>query len=68
MASLKIANITVGEQITAEQLTEKHIVMMISKAMIMNIGNTFVTSIPKRFGIYYYYSTHRLLSSMHLEY
>ena len=36
MASLKIAYITVGEQITAEQLIEKHIVMMISKAMIMN--------------------------------
>ena len=30
----------VGEQITAEQLIEKHIVMMISKAMIMNMGIT----------------------------
>ena len=40
MASLKIANITVGEQITAEQLIEKRKVMMISKAMIMNIGIT----------------------------
>ena len=39
MASLEIANITVGEQITAEQLIEKCIVMMISKAMIMNIGS-----------------------------
>ena len=38
MDSLKIANITVGEQITAEQLIEKRIVMAISKAMIMNIG------------------------------
>ena len=40
MASLKIACITVGEQITAEQLIEKRIVMMISKEMIMNIGIT----------------------------
>ena len=29
---------TVGEQITVEQLMEKRKVMMISKAMIMNIG------------------------------
>ena len=34
MASLKITNITVGEQIPAEKLIEKRIVMMISKAMI----------------------------------
>ena len=47
MASLKIVYSTVGEQITVEQLIEKHIVMMISKVMIMNIGITFVTSIPK---------------------
>ena len=44
MASLKIVNITVGEQITAEQLIEEHKVMMISKAMIMNIGITSVAS------------------------
>ena len=31
MASLKIANSTVGEQITVEQLIEKHIVMRISR-------------------------------------
>ena len=43
MASLKIAYITMGEQITAEELIEKSIVMMISKAMIMNIGITSVT-------------------------
>ena len=63
-----IANNTVGEQITAEQLIEKRIVMMISKAMIMNIGITSMTSRPKRFCIYYYYSTHLPLSSMQLEY
>ena len=40
-------NITVGEQITVEQLIEKHKVMMISKAMIMNIGITSVSSRPK---------------------
>ena len=40
MASLKIVNITVGEQITAEQLIEERIIMMISKAMIMNIRIT----------------------------
>ena len=39
MASLKIACITVGEQITAEQLIEKRIIMGISKAMIMNIAS-----------------------------
>ena len=68
VASLMIACIAVGEQITAEQLIEKCIVMKISKAMIMNIGITSVSSRPKRFCIYYYYSTHRPLSSMHLEY
>ena len=47
MASLKITNITVGEQITAEQLIEERKVMMISKAMTMNIGITFVSSRPK---------------------
>ena len=35
MASLKITNITVGKQITAEQLIEKRIVMTISKVMIV---------------------------------
>ena len=68
MASLKIANNTVGEQITAEQLIEEHIIMMITKAMIMNIGIMSMSSRLKRFCIYYYYSTHRPLSSMHLEY
>ena len=59
---------TMGKQITVEQLIEKCIVMMISKAMIMNIGITFMTSRPTPACIYNYYSTHRLLSSMHLEY
>ena len=45
-ASLKKANNMVGEQITAEQLIEKRKVMMISKAMIMNIGITSVSSRP----------------------
>ena len=57
-----------GEQITAEQLIEEHKVMMISKAMIMNIGITSVSSRPTPACIYYYYSTHRPLCSMHLEY
>ena len=47
MASLEIAYITVGEQITAEQLIEERIIMMISKAMIMNIGIMSVSSRPK---------------------
>ena len=34
----------VGEQIAVEQLIEKRKVMTISKAMIMNIGITSVTS------------------------
>jgi len=68
VAFLKIACIMVGEQITVEQLVEKRIVMMISKEMIINIGITSMSSRPKRFCIYYYYSTHRPLSSMHLEY
>ena len=46
MASLKIANITVGEQITVEQLIEKRIVMMTFKAMIVNIGIMSVSSRP----------------------
>ena len=44
MASLKIAYITVGEQITAEQFIEKCKVMTICKAMIMNIGITSVVA------------------------
>ena len=52
MASLKIAYITVGEQITVEQLIENRIVMKISKAMIMNIGIMSVSSRTKRFCIY----------------
>ena len=59
---------TVGEQITIEQLIDKRIVLRISKAMIMNICITFVSSRLKQFCIYYYYSTHRPLSSMHLVY
>ena len=59
---------TVGKQITIEQLVENHKVMTISKAMIMNIGITSVSSRPTPACIYYYYSTHRPLSSMHLEY
>ena len=43
-ASLKIANNTVGEQITVEQLLEKRKVMTRSKTMIMNIGITSVSS------------------------
>ena len=45
-ASLKIANITVGEQITVEQLIEPRKVMTISKAMIIHIGITSETSRP----------------------
>ena len=47
VASLKIANNTVGEQIIVEQLIEKRKVMTISKAMIMNIGIMSVSSRPK---------------------
>ena len=47
MASLKIANITVGEEITAEQLIEECIIMTISKSMIMNIGIKSMSSSPK---------------------
>ena len=47
MASLEIEIITVGEQINAEQLIEKRKVMTISKAMIMNIGITPMSSRPK---------------------
>ena len=68
VASLTIANITMGEQITAEQLIEKRIVMTISKAMIMNIGIMSMSSRPTPACIYYYYSTLQPLSSMHLEY
>ena len=59
---------TVGKQITVEQLIEKRIVMMISKAMIINIGITSMTSKPTPACIYYYYSTHQSLSSMHAVY
>ena len=58
---------TVGEEITADQLVEKRIIM-ISKAMIMNIGIMSVSSRATPTCIYYYYSTHRPLSSMHLDY
>ena len=59
---------TVGEQITSEQFIEKRIIMMTSKAMMMNIGITSVLTRSTPACIYYYYSTHRPLSSMHLEY
>ena len=52
------AKYMVGEQITVEKLIEKLIVMKISKAMIMNIGITSVTSRPTPVCIYYDYSTH----------
>ena len=58
---------TVGEQITVEQLIELSIVIEYL-GMIMYIGITSVTSRPTPACIYYYYSTHRPLSSMHLEY
>ena len=58
----------VGKQITVEQLIEKRIVMTISKAMIMYIGITSETSRNTPACVYYYYSTHRLISSMHLVY
>ena len=58
---------TVGEQITVEKLIEKRIIMRLS-GMIMYIGITSETSRPTPACIYYYYSTHRPLSSMHLEY
>ena len=61
-------SITVGEQITIEQLIEKRKVMTISKEMTMYIGITSVSRRPTPACIYYYYSTHRPLSSMHLEY
>ena len=38
---------TVGEKITVEQLIEKRKVMTISKAMIMHIGITPMSSRPK---------------------
>ena len=59
---------TVGKQITIGQLIEEKIIMTISKSMIMYIGITSKTSRSRRFCIYYYYTTHRPLSSMHLEY
>ena len=49
----------VGKQITVEKLIEKRIVMKLSKAMIMYIGMTSMTSRPTPACIYYYYSTHR---------
>ena len=52
-------SITVGEQITIEQLVEKRKVMTISNAMIMNIGIMSVSSRPTPACIYYYYSTYR---------
>ena len=57
----------VGEQITVEQVTELSIVMAISRHD-MYICITSKTSRPTPACIYYYYSTHRPLSSMHLVY
>ena len=57
----------VGEQITVEQLTELSIVMRISR--YDHVYRHHVrTSRPTPAYIYYYYSTHRPLSSMHLVY
>ena len=56
---------TVGEQITVEQLSELSIVMRISRYDHVYRPET---SRPTPACIYYYYSTHRPLSSMHLEY
>ena len=47
----------VGKQITVGQLIEEQIIMTISKEMIIYIGITSMISRPKRFCIYYYYST-----------
>ena len=47
-----------GYQITVGQLIEKHIVMTISKVMIMYIGIMSDTSRLTPASIYYYYSTH----------
>ena len=44
--SLEIKH-TVDKQINVEQLIEKHIVMTISKVMIMNIGIASMSSRPK---------------------
>ena len=58
---------TVGEQITVEQLTELSIVMRISRHdHVYSIMSDTSRRTPAY--IYYYYSTHRSLSSMHLEY
>ena len=46
---------TVGEQITFEQMIEERKVITVSKAMIMNIGITSLSSKPKRFCLYYYH-------------
>ena len=59
--------ITVGEQITVEQLIEKRIIMRLSRHDHV-YRHHVVTSRPTPACIYYYYSTHRPLSSMHLEY
>ena len=57
---------TLGKQITVGQLIEKRIVMTIFKEMIMYIDIMSETSRPTPAYIYYYYSTNRPLSSMHL--
>ena len=59
---------TAGKQITVGELIEKRIFMMTSKAMIMYIGVTSEKGRPIPSCLYYYYSTHRPLSNMHLEY
>ena len=59
---------TVCKQITVGQFIGDQIIVMISKAMIVYIGITSKISRPTPTYIYYYYSTHRPLSSMRLVY
>ena len=65
--SLKHIWNTVGAKTTVGQFIEKRIVMTIH-GNGLHIGITSVTSRPTPAYIYYYYSTHRPLSSMHLVY
>ena len=61
-------SITVGKQITIEQMIEKCIIMRISRYDHVYRHHVPGTSRPTPACIYYYYSTHRPLSNMHLEY
>ena len=58
---------TVGEQITVKQLIEKRIIMRLSR-YDHGYRHHVQDNRSKRFCIYYYYSTHRPLSNMHIEY